>query len=134
MVALADGGMAQVVGAILKQFFPAEGTHLHLTGLSLTDAAGRTIRLHARLATIVQDGAAHRDIWKCKGDAGTRMCMCCLAVSAGSEISDIDPSLKSNAITEGELVFTTDAAVKDAARRLASWKGRESKAAFERRQ
>ena len=88
-VATADGGMGQVVGAILKLLFPAQGADLHLTGLMLYDEGGQGFRLHARLATFVQDGAAHKDIWKCKGDSGTRMCMCCLVVAAGSDLRDI---------------------------------------------
>ena len=72
----------------------------HLTGLMLYDEGGQGFRLHARLATFVQDGAAHKDIWKCKGDSGTRMCMCCLVVAAGSDLTDIDPTLKSNLLRE----------------------------------
>ena len=92
---------------------------MHLTSLMLHDEGGQCVRPHARLATVVQDGAAHRDIWKCKGGAGTRMCMCCHIVLAGSDLTDIDPSLKSNAITEGELEFCIDDEVEGAARRLA---------------
>ena len=133
IVTNALGGMAQVVGAILKLFFPEEGADLHMTGLMLHDESGQGFRLHARLTVMVREGAAHRYIWKCKGDSGTRMCMLCHIMLGGSDLSDIDPSLKSNVITEGELEFCTDDEVRDAVKRLAWWQGRENKTAFARR-
>jgi len=60
--------------------------------------------------------------------------MKCLTVEASSELSDIDPSLKTNVLKVDELETTTDASCKDTARRLSWWAGRENNATFSRRQ
>jgi hypothetical protein len=62
----AEGGMAQLVGASLKLLFAGDGVDFLQTGLLLVDDRGNSMRLHVRLTTLVQDGAAHKDIWKCR--------------------------------------------------------------------
>ena len=61
---------------------------------------------------------------------------CAVLVTDGSEVSTIDPTINSSSkvLTEAAVEFTTDESVKNAARRLAYWKGREGTAAFTRRQ
>ena len=125
------GGLAQTMGALLKTFFPAVGTNLQHTGMFLSKN-GTEFRLFAKLAIVVQDGAAHKEFWSCRD--GTRLCMKCLTVEASSELSDIDPSLKSNVLKVDELETTTDASCKDTARRLSWWAGRENNGTFTRRQ
>ena len=125
------GGLAQTMGALLKTFFPAVGTNLQHTGMFLSKN-GTEFRLFAKLAIVVQDGAAHKELWGCRD--GTRLCMKCLTVEASSELSDIDPSLKTNVLKVDELEATTDASCKDTARRLSWWATRENKTAFSRRQ
>ena len=71
------GGMAQVFGAILKLMFPSEGTSMSDGGVTLQSARGTQLRFHARLAMFLQDGAAHKFTWHCKGDAGSKLCMLC---------------------------------------------------------
>ena len=85
------GGLAQTVGALLKTFFPAVGTNLQHTGMFLSKN-GIKLRLFAKLAIVVQDGAAHKEFWSCRD--GTRLCMKCLAVEASSELSDKTNVLK----------------------------------------
>ena len=115
------GGLAQVLGAVLKLTFPKhDGCHLHQSGVVLTqvEEGQPCVRLHAALKVAVQDAAPLRDIWKCKGDAGTRMCMLCLAVAPHADLSDHDESLRSNILRDGELQMCTDADVIDAVQRL----------------
>ena len=78
------GGLAQTMGALLKTFFPAVGTNLQHTGMFLSKN-GTEFRLFAKLAIVVQDGAAHKEFWSCRD--GTRLCMKCLTVEASSELS-----------------------------------------------
>ena len=90
------------------------------------------IRLFAKLSIVVQDGAAHKELWGCRD--GTRMCMKCLTIEASSELASFDPSLKTNILKVDQLEKTNDASCKDTARRLAWYANRESNAAFTKRQ
>ena len=126
----AQGGMAQIIGCLLKVLFPARGTHLLDTGIQLVSEDGQALRLHARLTTIVQDGAAHKDVWKCRD--GTRMCMACNAVAFGTDLDQYDPSMASNVIRDEGLEFTTDDAVRDKATRLNAFKAVQGVTAFQR--
>ena len=83
---------------------------------------------------MVQDGAAHKELWPCRD--GTRLCMCCLTVTNESENSTIDCAIKScsQVLTEAAVEFTSDESVKSAARRLAYWKDKENNTPFTRRQ
>ena len=89
------------MGALLKIVFPAVGTNLQHTGMFLSKN-GTEFRLFAKLAIVVQDGAAHKEFWSCRD--GTRLCMKCLTVEASSELSD-----KTNVLKVDELEKTTDA-------------------------
>ena len=93
-----------------------------------------SVRLFAKLAIVVQDGAAHKELWSCRD--GTRLCMSCLTVTDESEISAYDPTIKccSQVVTEAAVPFTSDEDVKSAARRLCYWKDKEGPTAFTRRQ
>ena len=55
----AMGGISQVVGGILKMMYPQRGQNLQDTGLHLHKETD-SLRLHAHLGIVVQDGAAHR--------------------------------------------------------------------------
>lgn len=68
---LATGGLAQIIGGLLKAMFKAAHTNLQTTGLFLRADGYPSIRLFARLAVVVQDGAAHKELWGCRD--GTRM-------------------------------------------------------------
>ena len=71
------------LGHCSRLFFPADGTNLQHTGIFLSND-GTAIRLFAKLAIVVQDGAAHKELWGCRD--GTRICMKCLTVDAASEL------------------------------------------------
>ena len=71
---------------------------------------------------ILQDGGAHKLVWHCKGDAGTKMCMLCRnLISQRSRIASEDGSalLKFSVVHESELDFATDADIRGTIARLA---------------
>ena len=74
---------------------------LQITGLFLSADRYPSIRLFARLAVVVQNGAAHKELWGCRD--GTSICMKCLTLEASSELSEIDPSLKTNVLKVDQL-------------------------------
>ena len=119
-----DGGMAQLMGVVLKLFFGVGTFNLAIAGVGFTLACGRRIRLYAKLGMFVQDGGAHKLTWLCKGDAGTRYCMCCLnIVHNASELEDSDDDenlLVCNALHDSELVPATDQDIRDSVHRLAA--------------
>ena len=127
------GGISQLVGGILKRIYPQQGLHLEHTGLHLHHEAN-DFRFHARLGIVVQDGAAHRDLWKCKGDAGTRFCIGCFTLHYSSDLVSYNPNLQQHIIDDKDIEWTTDDDVIDAARRLAAFRLTDSNAEFERRQ
>ena len=122
------GGMAQVVGALLRLMFPLTGTHLCGTGILLSSHAGfPDIRLHARLQVMVQDGLAHKEIWQVKGDSGLRMCLGCDIINSSTDLPGfaMPGALKQNVIRERDLNFFSDAHVRGAARRLSAFYARD---------
>ena len=127
---MVPGGLVQIMKAVLMAMFAPDGTNLQLTGIHLSNS----VRLFAKLAIVVQDGAAHKELWGCRD--GTRICMKCLTVAASSELTRINPNLKSNVTKVRDLDKCTDADVKHTARRLACFATHvgESKSAFTTRQ
>ena len=117
------GKMAQVIGALLKIMFPVDGGNLHTTGIQMSSESGESLRLHIKLKTMVQDGAAHKEIWQIKGDSGMRMCVGCDIINSNSDLLQYAAAgdLKQNVIKVCDLEFTTDAEARSAANRLKSY-------------
>ena len=89
VVNLIPGGMSKIFSVVLKDLF-VDGPLADI-GLHLETPAGRTLRLFAKLGYFIQDGAAHKQTWHCKGDAGCKLCVLCRNVfSAASEVVDQD--------------------------------------------
>ena len=79
------GGMSRVFSLVLRELF-VDGP-LADVGLQLEHANGRKHRLFANLGYFIQDGAAHKQTWHCKGDAGCKLCVLCRNVfSLASEV------------------------------------------------
>ena len=83
----------------------------------------------------MQDGAAHRDLWKCKGDSGSRFCMGCLTLSprAIADWGHQDPMLGRTPLRDDQVTFCTDEEVIDAVKRLDAFRLVDSAARFEKR-
>ena len=53
-------------------------------GIALVGEDGRQVRIWIQMHMFLQDGAAHKYLWNCKGDSGSNICMLCRGVVAGS--------------------------------------------------
>ena len=84
-----------------------------------------------------QDGGAHKLVWGCKGDGGSKLCMLCLNLLAqNSKAVDEDGAnlLVCNLIREHQLIPATDADIKGSFNRLAMHRLTDSATEFARRQ
>ena len=131
-----QAGISQVFAAALKLFF---GSHQHdmRHGLHLVGPDGSFIRLYAEFSMALQDGAAHKHIWSCKGDGGTKFCMLCKnLVSRASPITQHDGShlLVCGALHEHQLAFASDEDIKGSIRRLCGFKRTATKTEFQLRE
>jgi hypothetical protein len=140
MVTNVEGNMAKIVGELLKLFFPMTGHSLQpeAGGIQFTSggAHGEVFRLFAVFDMMLQDGGAHKIIWMCKGDAGTKFCLLCknaLALASTMCIDD-EPMLRANVLHEHELDFATNADVRGTVARINGYKITDNKGTFKIRE
>ena len=76
-VNIIQSGMSQVFGALLHKLFASNGFNLSTHGVLLTGMNGVKFRLFAACKWLLQDGAAHKSVWHCKGDDASKLCMLC---------------------------------------------------------
>ena len=76
-VAGISGGISQVIASALELFVGALPSNIAIGGCVLLAADGRQTRIFAGLWMLLMDGGAHKLLWHCKGDAGTKLCMLC---------------------------------------------------------
>ena len=129
--------MSQIFGAIIKLFFGALVHDISLSGVLLRSPSGYPRRIFAKLGMFVQDGAAHKSVWHCKGDAGTKPCMLCLNLyTEKSELvgDDEEHLLTCTLVHEAELHFASDADVRGSVHRLAARRLTDNAWTFELRQ
>ena len=133
-----SAGISQVMGIVIKRFFGSVmGCNAESGGVFLRFKSGNRLRFFCRLSMFVQDGAAHKYIWHCKGDGGMRCCMGCRNMfTQKSEVVDEsgDNLLTCNQFTESELDFALDSDVRDTIRRLRAHKLTDPPAEFELRE
>jgi hypothetical protein len=121
-----DAGISQVMAAALKLFFGALQTDMSTGGCVLVGADGTQLRIFADLWMVLQDGGAHKLLWHCKGDAGTKMCMLCkelLAEDSGEKDDDDVPIIVCKEISVDNLDFATDDDIRGTVDRLAARHG-----------
>ena len=131
-----SAGISQVTAALLKQFFGARTFDLHKGGILLKRPDGSVFRLFARLDMFLNDGGAHKLIFGCKGDAGSRFCMLCKnLVSRSSSLTDTDGTnlLVCGHVYDSELKFATNSDIRGAIRRVSEYKLTDSSADFKLR-
>ena len=112
------GGMSKIFSLVMKELF-VDGPLSDL-GL-LLEHNGRSHRLFAKLGYFIQDGAAHKQTWHCKGDAGCKLCVLCRNVfSLASEVvgEDGEELLRCNVKKRSELDLATSADLRYAVRRI----------------
>jgi hypothetical protein len=132
-----SGGISQVFAEIIKLFFNDNfdlRIGMHLDGPEGEDAS---CRLFVDLSMFLQDGGAHKLLWGCKQDSGTRLCMLCsnlIAEASGLVDAYGGDIVVCSLIHEHQLCFATDRSVRGALNRLAAFKLTDGKTAFKLRQ
>ena len=81
VVSQIDDGMSQLTAAILKHIFVTSPCQVQ-NGFFLKCSNGQPHFFAFKMGNILQDGAAHKLMYGCKGDAGTRFCFICLNLVA----------------------------------------------------
>lgn len=69
--------ISQVMAKALLLFFGDLPTDMRTGGCVLIGGDGTQVRIFIDLWMVLQDGGAHKLLWHCKGDGGTKMCMLC---------------------------------------------------------
>ena len=119
-----QGGMAKVVGELLKLFFSSDSTSLHPEdgGVTFTGCNGESFRFFAVFDQFIQDGGAHKTIWCLRGDGGTKFCVLC------KNATDL------GVIVETDLDFATDDEVRGTVARLNTYKTTDNVTTFKLRE
>ena len=81
IVSQIDDGMSQLTAAILKHIFVTNPCQVQ-NGIFLKSPAGELHFFAFQMGHILQDGAAHKLMYGCRGDSGTRFCFICLNLVA----------------------------------------------------
>ena len=71
------GGMSAIFGAFLKLFFCMNGHDARTAGISIDLGDGNRVRLFVKFCCQVSDEPALKDVWKCIGSSGIKICMLC---------------------------------------------------------
>ena len=114
-------GISQVFATVIKLFFCEDFDFR--SGIWLP--AGGGVRFFAKLSMFLQDGAAHKSVWGCKGDSGTKLCMMCtnlVTEASGLVDEDGEDILVCSLIHEDQLNFASDDDVRASLARLANHK------------
>ena len=133
----AAAGIGQLFRRLLHSLFGAQAKHDFSTAgmrLGLGDTA---VRLWAVPGMFLQDGAAHKSTWHCKGDAGTKLCMLCrnlVSVDSGLTDEDGGQMLSCSLLHDAELDPATDDDIRGSVRRLAAHAATDSAVMFAKRQ
>ena len=99
------------------------------------DTSDTKVRLYFDLSVVLQEGGAHKTVWSCKGDAGTKLCMMCLNLrTEKSGIATDGSDLVCDLIHEHQLQFATDADIMGSIARLEAFKLSESATNFKIRE
>ena len=120
LVNKAESGVSQWISCILPTIFQRPAYDLRHGAVPLQQPNGGVLLFRLDLSMIVQDGA-HKFLWSCKGDAGTRMCMLCRNVLAQRcdilESSGL-PLCGSSEIREERLLLSSDESIYEAMDKL----------------
>ena len=135
IVARIAGGVSQVYAECIRLFFGGLPSNMCTGGCVLVDKAGKLLRLFAILWMVIQDGGAHKVLWHCKGDAGTRFCMICKDASVTVDSGEVDeddvPILICPDIRSDNVNLASDADIRGTVDRLAARAGTMSNPRFE---
>jgi len=130
-----ESGVSQIAAAVCKLFFGDLHCDLSEGGMSLQHPNGDTFRLFCKIGMFLQDGGAHKLVWGCKGDAGTKICMLCRnLISMKSEVTDEagESLVICNIWDEALLDMATDDDIRGSVRRVATASETMTQGAFKR--
>jgi hypothetical protein len=136
-VATVAAGMSQIFRELIKTFFGANGHNAATAGVVLVGHDGAQHRLFFDVDMFLQDGGAHKTVWHCTGDAGSKLCMLCKNLYVEkSGITDEDGAdqLTSSLIHDESIAFASNEEIRGAVRRLAAHRETDSNAAFKVRE
>ena len=131
-----SGGISQVFAEVIKTFFGEIGFDFR-AGILVVGPSGLSHRIFVELTMILQDGGAHKAVFGCKGDAGTRFCpLCKNLVTKKSELAAEDGTnlLVTELASEKDLAFATDEDIRGALARLSHFKATERSSQFKIRE
>jgi hypothetical protein len=77
LVKCLDGGYEQLAELVLNQFFGAHGHDIMRAGVWLDLPDGQLVHIFARVAVMLADEPALKEMLGCKGHAGTKPCVLC---------------------------------------------------------
>lgn len=115
IVASLEGGMSQVMRAVMEQIF-CSAVASPLVGVLLHGPSNQECRLFYKMGFFVQDGASQKITFGLKGDSGSNFCLkCCNQIAFLHEGEEDPEKAVLRTISKAELALATD----DEA--LASW-------------
>ena len=128
------GKLAVMFGTILNELF-VEGPMSDI-GFELNHN-GIVKRMFIKMGVFVMDGLAHKALWHCKGDAGSKFCI--LDKNAFSALSRVTEEygtrlLQCNARRLADLDLSTSADMREAVHRLEAHRATDTPPQFEMRQ
>ena len=118
-----SGTISQVMAEAMKLFF-GKTFNLKHGGMQLEGPDGSSFRLWADMGLMVQDGGAHKLVWGCKGDGGSRLCMLCknLVAEKAGLAGGSSGRLTDDLMDRSKLLFASNAEICATVRRLHAYK------------
>lgn len=129
-----EASISQVTAILLDHIFNNSLVDASTTGFVIKDQNGTPFKIYLTLGMLLQDGAAHRQVWSLKGDAGSKFCLFCSNLyteKSGIIAEDQEEILVANSWSLQQVKQATDEDVLSCARRLAEKKNSLSKSDFE---
>ena len=127
-----SAGISQVFKFIIKTFFGLLDYDMR-GGIQLEGPNGERLRLFATLSMLLQDGAAQKLVWSCKGDAGTRLCMLCTNLVTASSGLATSTRLTDDMLSE-HAIPATNRSIRDTIKKLDRCKVTDGAGDFKLRQ
>ena len=126
LVTKCAAGISQVFAAALKLFFGALPSNFQVAGIVLHNPDGSLIRIFGKMWMVLQDGGAHKLLWHCKGDSGTKICMLCrdmIGHDSGEVDEDGIPIVVCPDMSVDTVDLCTDNDIRGSVDRLATFAG-----------
>jgi hypothetical protein len=139
IVSSLSAGISQVMRYIVKLFFGLKVHDFKHSGMLLNDGQddGWQMRLWVDMGIFLQDGGAHKIVWHCTGDKGTKMCMKCINLYAEeSGILDEEGTdmLTCSLLHEEDLHMARDVDIRGTIGRLTAYHATDTAEDFKLRQ